>query len=221
MNIDRFDTIYKYAENDRRVRELDLLILHYTASPYSKAHGGSNPKRIKRWMQGKGRKSSTHFTVLRNGDVLQCASLKERTWHSGGSRLIDPNGKELKSINFRSIGLDFDNVGNLYKHSNGFIDSYERSRLKSNPGSKPRYYEGPTPYVAEDGSYWEPYSIESIESMARVLHSIAKEYPIFKDESWRLVGHETIRSTKSDPGPACPLEYLRSSLVEDYSFLNR
>jgi N-acetyl-anhydromuramyl-L-alanine amidase AmpD len=218
LNLEKFTTPYKYSEDDRRVKPLDLLVLHYTASPFSAAHGGSNKKRIKRWMQGMSRKSSTHFTVLRNGDVLQSATLEERTWHSGGSELTSPEGRVLKGINFRSIGLDFDNVGMLYKVKGGFVDSYERQRLRSKPGSKPRYYQGPEPYKAEDGSYWEPYSLESIEAMQKLLASIADKYPIFKEEPWRLTGHENIRSTKSDPGPACPVEVLRSSLV-DYNTL--
>lgn len=216
LSIDKFTTPYKYSAEDRRVKPLDLIVLHYTASPYSAAHGGSNKKRIKRWMQGHGRKSSTHFTVLRNGDVLQSATLEERTWHSGGSKLITPERKVLKGINFRSVGVDFDNVGMLYKVSGGFVDSYGRQRLRSKPGSKPIYYQGPDPYVAEDGSYWEPYSIESIESMQELLNTIANKYTIFKEEPWRLTGHENIRGTKSDPGPACPVVLLRESLVDNY-----
>lgn len=213
MCTEKFNTSYKYSSSDKRVKPLDLLILHYTASPYSEAHGGSNKKRIRRWMEGKGRKSSTHFTVLRDGTILQAAKLTERTWHSGGSKLLSPTGKTLSGINFRSIGLDFDNVGMLYPIKGGFVDSYGRHRLKTKPGSKPVYYTGPEPFKASDGSYWEPYSLESIESMQKILRSIAKEYPIFSAEPWRLVGHENIRSTKSDPGPACPVEILRESLV--------
>lgn len=216
MILDRFDTVHKYSKSDPRVRELDLLVLHYTASPYSESSpSGSNKKRIKRWMQGKGRKSSTHFTVLRSGEVLQSASLEERTWHSGGSQLTSPDGDVLSSINFRSIGLDFDNVGMLYKVGEGFVDSYGRQRLRKNPGSKPVFYKGPTPYVDSEGNFWEPYTIEAIESMAEILEDICKEYSIFSKEPWRLTGHENIRSTKSDPGPACPVDYLRSRLVNN------
>lgn len=214
MNIEKFDTRYKYKSSDRRVKELDLVVLHYTASPYSAAHGGSNRKRIRRWMEGKGRKSSTHFTVLRNGDILQSADLDERTWHSGGSQLTSPSGETLKGINFRSIGIDFDNVGMLYKVDGGFVDSYAYAALKSKPGKKPSYYKGPTPFKAEDGSYWEPYSDASIEAMKELLSYIADEFPIIRNEPWRLTGHENIRRTKSDPGPACPIEELRCSMVE-------
>ena len=214
MILDAFKTPHRYEESDRRVKPLDILVLHYTASPYSAKHGGSNRKRIRRWMEGKGRKSSTHFTVLRDGKIYQAASLSERTWHSGGSQFTAPDGTILRGINFRSVGLDFDNVGMLYKVNEGFVDSYGRARLKKNPGSKPVYYAGPEPFQAENGSYWEPYSLESIEAMEGLLSSIASKYPIFKEEPWRLVGHEDIRSTKSDPGPACPVDLLRERLSE-------
>lgn len=206
-------TPFKYEATDRRVRDLDLIVLHYTASPYSAKHGGSNEKRISRWMEGKGRKSSTHFTVLRDGKILQAASLEERTWHSGGSKLRTPDGATLGAINFRSIGIDFDNVGNLYKVNGGYVDSYAKHRLRKKPGSRPILYQGPTPFQADNGTYWEPYSDESIESMASLLNAIADEYPIFREEPWRIVGHEHIRATKSDPGPACPLQYLRDSVA--------
>tara|TARA_B100000214_G_scaffold1422_1_gene1091 strand:+ start:8584 stop:9093 length:510 start_codon:yes stop_codon:yes gene_type:complete len=163
-------------------------------------------------MEGKGRKSSTHYTVLRDGNVLQSANLEERTWHSGGSSFTTPDGTTLKGINFRSIGLDFDNVGMLYKVSDGFVDSYGRARLKKKAGSKPILYRGPEPFQDSDGGYWEPYSIESVETMAKLLVSISDKYPIFKEEPWRLVGHENIRGTKSDPGPACPVDYFRDCL---------
>ena len=216
MNLERFNTTYKYLATDSRVRELDLLVLHYTASPYNpSSESGSNKKRVKRWMQGKGRKSSTHFTVLRSGEILQCASLEERTWHSAGSSLKSPDGTTLKSINFRSIGLDFENVGMLFKVKGGFVDSYGRQRLKNNPGSSPILYKGPEPFRDSEGKYWEPYTIESIEAMGSLLSNISKKYPIFIEEPWRLTGHEDIRSTKSDPGPACPVEYLRNCLVND------
>lgn len=218
LSVDSFKTSYRYMSSDRRVKDLDLLVLHYTASPYSARHGGSNYKRVRRWMEGKGRKSSTHFTVLRDGKILQSASLDERTWHSGGSKFISPTGSTLSGINFRSIGLDFDNVGMLFKVKGGFVDYYGRAALKKNPNSKPRLYEGPEPFKAEDGSYWEPYSLESIESMNSLLLTIADAYPIFKEEPWRLTGHEDIRSTKSDPGPACPVAYFRESLVNDLGF---
>lgn len=212
MSTIRVDTPFKYAAGDRRIKPVDLVVVHYTASPYSKAHGGSNKKRIMRWMSGKGRKSSTHFTVLRNGEIIQSAELGDRTWHSGGSKLITPTGSTLSGINFRSIGVDFDNVGMLFKVDGGFVDYYGRSKLKKDPSSKVSLYAGPTPWKDEHGRYWEPYSIESIEAMSGLLKSISAEFPILKKETWRITGHEDIRSTKSDPGPACPMDYLRSSI---------
>ena len=215
MITESFKTPFRYKASDRRVEPLALLVLHYTASPYYSAGPcGSNLKRVRRWMQGKGRESSTHFTVLRDGKILQSASLDERTWHSGGSKFVTPDGSTLSSINTKSIGIDFENVGILYKHRDGFVDSYGKARLKSRPTSKPIFYQGPEPYCAEDGTYWEPYSLESIQSMYSLLKSIAEEYPLFSEEPWRLVGHSDVRNTKSDPGPACPVDYLKFSLVD-------
>ena len=220
LSINKVVTPHRYNSSDRRVKPVELCVIHYTASPYSSAHGGSNEKRITNWMSGRGRKSSTHFTVLRNGKVIQAADLDERTWHAGGSEFKDPTGKKITSINFRSIGLDFDNVGMLYKCDGGFVDSYGRAHLRKNPDSRPRLYTGPEPYVHtnEKGkmSYWEPYSRESLEVMKALLYKISCEFCELVDEGWRIVGHEDIKSTKSDPGPACPMDELRSVFSADF-----
>tara|TARA_Y100000310_G_scaffold306975_1_gene348597 strand:- start:931 stop:1605 length:675 start_codon:yes stop_codon:yes gene_type:complete len=204
-----YPTPHKYRATDRRVKPVELVVVHYTAVPYyNRTPHGSNPRRIKNWLLGASRKSSTHYVVLRNGDVMQGAELDERTWHSGGSSFKTPEGKTIKGVNFCSIGVDFDNVGRLWPVDGGnFVDSYGRAYLKKH-GRVSSYYKGPTP-VEIDGTYWEPYSPESINSMKEVLREIVNFHPTLVGEGWRLVGHEDIRSTKMDPGPGCPMDQLR------------
>ena len=221
MNISEYDTPHKYSSTDRRVLPVSLCVLHYTATPYYNGHSsGSNRKRIVNWVSGKTRKSSTHFVVLRDGDIIQAASLDERTWHSGGSKYTFPNGQKVKGINFRSIGLDFDNVGMLFPAGDNFIDYYEYTRCKRDCKIPTRFYKGPTPYRHVDASgkisYWEPYSRESIDSMKFILHQISKRVTQLTDDPWRLIKHSDIRSTKSDPGPACPIGELQNALLSDF-----
>lgn len=214
LDITRVSTPYKYKGSDRRVKPVELLVIHYTASPYSSKHGGSDRKRVTSWMKGLGRESSTHFTVLRDGTIIQAAGLEERTWHSGGSRLVRQDGSELKGINFRSIGLDFDNVGMIYKIPEGWVDTYGYSAYKE--GKKFSLYQGPEPFVEVDEkgkeTYWEPYSKESIESMQRLIYHISSQIPELVDRPECIVGHSDIKSTKSDPGPACPMDELRKAV---------
>lgn len=214
LEVTRVSTPYKYKASDRRVKPVELLVIHYTASPYSAKHGGSNSKRITNWMKGLGRESSTHFTVLRDGAIIQAAGLDERTWHAGGSRLVRQDGSELKGINFRSIGLDFDNVGMLYKTPEGWVDSYGYSAYKK--GKKFSLYQGPEPFVEVDEkgkeSYWEPYSPESVAAMQRLIYHISSHIPELVETPDCIVGHSDIKSTKSDPGPACPMGELRKAV---------
>jgi N-acetylmuramoyl-L-alanine amidase len=205
-------TPHRYKEGDRRNKPVDLLVMHYTAVPYwNKSSHGSNPRRISRWLQGGGRKSSTHFVVLRNGDIVQGASLESRTWHAGKSEFKTPSGETLKSINMRSIGLDFDNVGRLFQIKPGvFVDSYGYHNYKKT--GKINTYKGPEP-IEIDGKFWEPYSPESIESMKKLIQFLVSQFPALKGDTWRLVGHSDVRSTKSDPGPACPMDELRELLA--------
>jgi len=210
-------TPHKYLEGDRRVKPVELIVMHYTAVPYSsKTSHGSNPRRIRNWLLGASRKSSTHYVVLRDGSVMQAAGLTERTWHAGKSKFKTPTGDTLKSVNFCSIGVDFDNVGQLFPAGNGkFVDYYGRVKLKKGDRIK-NYYAGPEP-IEIDGKFWEPYSRESVDSMKKVILEIVSVFPQLKDEPWRLVGHEDIRSTKSDPGPACPMDELREVFSSSYS----
>ena len=111
----------------------------------------------------------------------------------------------------RSIGLDFDNVGRLYQIKPGvFVDSYGYHNYKKT--RKISTYKGHAP-VEIDGKFWEPYSPESIESMKLLIAHLVGKFPALKGDTWRLVGHEDVRSTKSDPGPACPMAELREILA--------
>ena len=214
QNLSYHPTPHKYKSTDRRVKKVELIVLHYTAVPYSTiTDHGSNPRRIRNWLLGASRKSSTHYVVLRNGDVMQAADLDERTWHAGKSSIKTPTGKTLKSVNFCSIGIDFDNVGRLYPVKNGFVDSYGWSHYKKT--GKIRYYKGPEP-VEVDGTFWEPYSEEEIRSTQKVIYNILQENEHLIGEPWRLVGHSDVRSTKSDPGPTCPWERLREVFHPDF-----
>jgi hypothetical protein len=92
---------------------LDLVVVHYTATPWSARHpeqAGSDRGRQLAWLRGERGKTSTHLDVLRGGEVLQGAPLEDRTWHSGGSAWTSPEGTPRDDVNRRSIGIDLDNA---------------------------------------------------------------------------------------------------------------
>jgi N-acetylmuramoyl-L-alanine amidase len=165
---------------------VDLVVVHYTASPGAP---DSQPERMFRWLDESARRSSTHFIILRDGTIIQAAPTSRRTWHAGGSRW---RGKG--SVNKRSIGVDLENVGRLYPCPEGFKNSYGG------------IYAGPTPYQYQ-ATFWEPYTADALDALALLVSDLAAEFPVLRDRE-RWAGHEEIKKTKSDPGPAFPWERL-------------
>ncbi len=185
----RVPTRHKYRSNDVRVKPVELLVMHYTVGAFRPLLPA-----VKNWAEGDELKS-THLVIARDPRVektLQMASLTERTWHAGGS-----SWRGKSNINAFSIGVDVDNLGWLLKKDGKWIDSAKRP------------YKGPTPFIDEDGMGWEPYTEESIKELCRVVNILCEEFPIIRTEQDRIVGHEHVRPTKRDPGPAFPWELVQ------------
>jgi N-acetyl-anhydromuramyl-L-alanine amidase AmpD len=202
---DFYLTPFRYKEGHKSILPVDFIVIHYSGAPYSNKYEstrGSNRERHVRWLSGTGRRSSTHFSTLRDGVTLQACPLTERAWHSGKSKyqrkLITYN-----KINFRSIGIDLDNVGQLFLRKGKFYDWYGYQNYKKK-GTLGRPYQGPSPYQDEKGQYWEPYTVPNFKAVLRILFLLSREYPLFQKEAWRVVGHEEIKKGKTDPGAAFP-----------------
>lgn len=174
------------SKTTRATMPVELVVVHYTASPGAPE---SQRARMFRWLDDDSRRSSTHFIILRDGTTIQAAPTSRRTWHAGGS-----NWRGKGGVNKRSIGVDLENVGRLYPCPEGFKDSYGG------------IYKGPTPYLYQ-ASFWEPYTDAQAAALALLVHELAVEFPVLRDPA-RWVGHEHIKKTKSDPGPAFPWERL-------------
>lgn len=184
---------FVYRAGDRRVQPFDTVVIHYTASPFrDDGPLGSDARRIRSWGRGERGETSTHFTILRDGTVLQLAPLSARCWHSGGSKTADGRGL----VNARSIGIDLENVGPLAFDGSHFRNAYDGRHL------------GPV-WVADDGREWEPYTAQQMHALLTLTQAIVGLLPHLADPSaW--VGHEHIRRTKSDPGPAFPWPWLQA-----------
>lgn len=201
---------------------LDLVVVHYTATPHSSARRatrGSDAARQLSWLRGERGATSTHLDVLRDGVALQGAPLEDRTWHCGGSVWVSPEGHRNTTPNRSSIGLDLDNVGRLYLVGQVLVDAYERARVHTSPGATapnyrraavltPRSFDGPI-WQAGDGTWWEAYTVPQVRTTLRLVAELRDLYPRLGDAR-RWVGHEHIRATKLDPGPAFPWAVLRA-----------
>lgn len=180
-----------YPAGDRRVRPIDTAVIHWTASPHKAGSRlGADARRIRSWLRGERGETSTHFTVLRDGQVIQGAPLSARCWHSGGSRTADGQG----FVNMRSIGIDFENVGPLTREAGGYVNAYGG------------HHTGPV-WLSDDGRAWEPYTAPQMHAFLTIAASLVDAFPVLQDPAaW--VGHEHIRLTKQDPGPAMPWPWL-------------
>jgi N-acetyl-anhydromuramyl-L-alanine amidase AmpD len=185
-----------YRAGDVRVRPVALAVLHWTASP-PKAPEAPDEARMRAWLADAERQTSTHIVILRDGRVLQSATLGDRTWHAGGSAWVDPAGHVQKSINMQSIGIDLENVGYVKRAPDGvgFIDGY---------GGR---YRGAEPVKTTVG-WFEPYTAAQLASLAEVVRWLSHDLPALRDPR-RWVGHSEIQPGKLDPGPLFPWEAVR------------
>jgi N-acetyl-anhydromuramyl-L-alanine amidase AmpD len=160
--------------------------------------------------------------------VLQGAPLEDRTWHSGGSAWTSPEGTPRDDVNRRSIGIDLDNVGQLYLSPSSPVDSYEWARMHTATGeTRPNYRRGPVrePRAFHRGPVfgdtqtarmWEAYTAAQMRAFLQLVVRLRDLYPQLADPR-RWVGHEHIRGTKSDPGPAFPWPWVQAALQPGFT----
>ncbi len=177
----------------------DAIIIHYTAMTTAagavKVLTSKNPD---------GNNASAHLVIGKKGEIFQLAKFNQRTWHAGKSEY---NGR--KNYNNYSIGIEIDNVGWLIKQPNG---KFSRVRLNA------EYTEDQVvnarhniPNVKYD--YWEKYTAEQLDVVFDICDLLRQTYGIVE-----ILGHDEIAPTrKQDPGPAFPIDELRSEVLKDRS----
>ena len=78
---------------------VDTIVLHHTA--------GSSLEGTVRWFAMPESQVSAHFTVGRDGSIVQHVSTYQRAWHAGVS--VDQFGR--RSVNGFSVGIEIDHPG--------------------------------------------------------------------------------------------------------------
>lgn len=78
---------------------IDTIVLHHTA--------GSTLESTVKWFASAKSQVSAHFTVGKDGSIVQMVSNYDRAWHAGVS--LDAKGR--KSVNDFSIGIEIVNLG--------------------------------------------------------------------------------------------------------------
>lgn len=186
------------------VNDVDCLILHYTA--------GYGYAGAVRWLTNAGStggvpwksQASAHFVTGRAGEQRQLVPLSDRAWHAGG-RSSRWRGRP---VNSRSIGIEIANLGPLKPRADGqLLDCWGRPFTGE-------------PFQAEDGSMWEPYPQEQVDSVLWLVTSLVGIFPRLQlqdagsGELPRICTHEDVDpSRKTDTGPAFPLDELRDAAL--------
>lgn len=135
---------------------------------------------------------SAHFTIGRDGTIVQSVDLDRAAWHAGGGRFLPVDGR-LPNMNWRSIGVEVCN--------RGFLRGNDWDRLK--PGD---IYTGPHRNPRARSREWERYTAEQIEAVVKLATMLEAEIPTLLYHT----GHEDVlnlqhtKGAKLDPGPKFP-----------------
>lgn len=141
--------------------------------------------------------ASAHLVVGRDGRIVQLVPFNVVAWHAGVSAWRGVTG-----LNDYSIGIEMDNAGKLLKLGAGYT----------------AWFGAPIPaaevvvarHKHEDvESGWHAYTETQIETAQKLAALLVEAYKL-ED----VIGHEDIApGRKTDPGPAFPLESIRSRVA--------
>lgn len=177
----------------------DAIIIHYTAMT-----NAADAVKVLTTRKPDGGNASAHLVIGKAGEVTQLAKFNQRTWHAGESSY---HGR--KGYNSLSIGIEIDNVGWLKKQPNG---KYSRARLNAEYTEDQVIHERHfNPNVRHE--YWEKYTHEQTDLVFEICELLRQHYAIVE-----ILGHDEIApDRKQDPGPAFPMDELKSEVLRDRS----
>ncbi len=165
-----------------------FVVLHYTAG---RDTDSSVRSLCMRKPQGN---ASARIVLGRDGRIVQLAPFNVVTWHAGVSNWAGLNG-----LNPYAIGIEMDNAGLLHREGDRCVAWFGKpypdaevllAEHKHGGGVRP----------------WHTYSEVQIGRALELCEALAAHYGI-ED----ILGHEDIaRGRKVDPGPAFPLNAVRS-----------
>lgn len=184
------NTAYIANKNEDLFKEgfPDSLIIHYTA--------GRSGESSARYLAKDDVKASAHLVVDQSGKVFQVVPFNKKSWHAGDSIY---NGRRY--YNHFSIGIELDNAGKLTPSGADFV-SWFGKRYTANEAVRATHRNENKP------RYWHVYTEAQIAVCEEISSLLVAHYDMKE-----ILGHEEISpGRKSDPGPAFPLDKLRSDI---------
>ena len=142
-------------------------------------------------------KASAHVVLGRDGGITQLSPFNIKTWHAGVSQW---NG--LSGLNSYSIGIEMDNAGPLKKVGSRYVAWFGGEYPEDEAFLGQHKHE-------TSERYWHTYTEAQITKALELAACLVAQYRL-ED----VLGHEDIaRGRKTDPGPAFPLESVRSRVI--------
>lgn len=185
------DTPVKFDKSPNQSGEIgpEYLVIHYTA--------GRSASSSVNWLTNRDAQASAHLVIGRDGSVTQLVAFNRKAWHAGVSRWA---GRD--NVNSFSIGIELDNPGKLTRNADGWMSAW------GDPVAPGQVVEA----VHKNGGSltgWHTYSGEQLEMLRDVATCLVRKYNL-RD----IIGHDDIApSRKSDPGPAFPMDSIRSAAL--------
>lgn len=176
-----------FAEN-----QPDTIIIHYTA--------GRDGERSAQYLASDSVKASAHIVLDRSGHIYQLVPFNIISWHAGRSSYQGRSG-----FNQYAIGIEIDNAGVLEPIGDKFISWFGKSYGKDEVLKAKHRNESIE-------RYWHTYTEQQIDLTQQICEQLMESYPSIKT----ILGHEEIAvGRKQDPGPAFPLDKLKSLLLDN------
>lgn len=162
------------------------LVFHYTA--------GRSAKDSCDWLCDAAAQASAHLVVGRDGTVTQLAPFNIKTWHAGTS-----HWEGLTGLNKYAIGIEMDNAGRLTRTGDR-LTAWFGAAYPASQAVQAKHK------LDQEPAWWHAYTQQQIETALKLAILLVKEYGLMD-----VIGHEDIApERKRDPGPAFPLESIRS-----------
>lgn len=164
------------------------VVIHYTVISYSAT--------VKSFGPAGSKKASAHLVISRGGEVTQMVAFNRRAWHAGESFW---NG--LSDLNTHSVGIELENHGYLHQQGDGKFLSDNHELVDPSHAVQARHKN-----PKSNARYWERYPPAQLDACEGICDALVKQYGIQE-----ILGHDDVSpGRKSDPGPAFPMERIRS-----------
>ena len=173
-----------------KLTDPSYIVVHYTA--------GRSAASSAKWLCNPKARASAHLVIGRDGTLIQLANFATVTWHAGQSEWNGVHG-----LNNHSIGIELDSCGPVAR-----VNGRWRSLSLGTD-----YVDGDVVELAHANGGpvrgWLLYSQTQLAMVEDICRELIAEYPTIID----ILGHDQIApGRKLDPGPAFPMDVIRSKL---------